>query len=78
LSLLNSDLGLRLADTFTIRLRREAGPSIPDQVHLAFQLCFARPPTLAESRETQAFVAQHGLPALARVLFNANEFLYVD
>ena len=78
LSLLNSDLGLRLSDTFAARLRHEAGPRISAQVRLAFQLCFARPPTVAESRETQSFVAQHGLPALARVLFNANEFLYVD
>jgi len=78
LSLLNSDLGLRLADTFASRLRHEAGLNTSDQVQLAFQLCFARPPTPVETRDSRLFVAKHGLPALARVLFNANEFLYVD
>ncbi len=78
LSLLNSDFGLRMADRLATRVRLEAGNTLPAQIHLAFRLCFGRPPNADEAKTSLSFSTRHGLPALARVLFNANEFLYVD
>jgi hypothetical protein len=43
-----------------------------------FRLCFSRTPTRQEALIAGNFSSRHGLAALARVLFNANEFLYVD
>jgi hypothetical protein len=35
-------------------------------------------PDEAELRRTVPFVKEHGLPALCRVVFNSNEFLFAD
>jgi len=78
LALLNSNFGLRMADRLAGRVERHAGPGVSARVSLAFQLCFSRPPTPDEAEAAGDFVTRHGLPALGRVLFNANEFLYVD
>ncbi|MBC7815890.1 MAG: hypothetical protein IAG10_03215, partial [Planctomycetaceae bacterium] len=37
-----------------------------------------RKPSTAEAAELRTFAGQHGVPTLARVLFNSNEFLYVE
>jgi len=78
LSLLNSTFGLRMADRLADRVTRQAASTTPARVRLTFRLCFSRSPTLAEAKAAESFVDRHGLPALARVMFNANEFLYVD
>jgi hypothetical protein len=78
LSLLNHSLVLRLSDRFAQRVRREAGDDPARQIERAFLLALQRPPEDEELRLTTSFVREHGLPALARVLFNSNEFLYVD
>jgi len=44
----------------------------------AYRLAFGRLPSVNELRVTEAFVQQHGLAALCRVIFNSNEFLYID
>ncbi len=78
LSLLNSNFVLRMADRLSARVRRETDNTLPARIRLAFRLCFARPPTATEAETSLSFAKRHGLPALARVLFNSNEFLYVD
>jgi hypothetical protein len=78
LSLLNHSLVLRTSDRFADRIRREAGDDSARQMERAFLLALQRPPDDEELRLTTPFVREHGLPALARVLFNSNEFLYVD
>ena len=41
-------------------------------------LTFARGPREQEAAGAEKLVAAHGLPALCRVLLNANEFLSID
>ena len=48
------------------------------QVCQAFLLAFDRDPDQVEVEESVKLIESHGLPALCRVLFNSNEFLYVD
>jgi mono/diheme cytochrome c family protein len=82
LNLLNSPFLLEQANLFAERLRREApvvaGVSDPGpQVRRGFRLAFGREPSAEEQTAAVDLVKEHGLPALCRALFNANEFLFV-
>ena len=78
LALLNNDFMLRQAGHWAERLDREAGEDIAAQVRRAYSLALLRQPDDAELAAAVALVKQAGLPQLCRMLFNANEFLYVD
>jgi len=78
LNLLNGRFALLQAEALADRLRREAGPDLPAQVARAFLLTFQRPATATEVADATALAARHGLPALCRALFNANEFVRLD
>lgn len=78
LALMNNALTLHLADAFAARLAREAGPDAGRQVDLAYRLALGRPPEPDERARAVAVVGRSGAPALARAIFNCNEFLYVD
>ena len=78
LSLLNNAFMIRSADHFAGRLKREAGEDVAKQAGRAYALVFGRAPTADEVDEARRFVGAHGLPQFCLVLFNANEFLYVD
>jgi hypothetical protein len=78
LSLLNDSFVLRMADRLAERLRDEAGLETAPQVERAYRLALARPPRPDELAAAQAFVTERGLAAFCRVLFNSNEFLYID
>lgn len=78
LSLLNNSFLLRMSDRFAARLVRDAGPDVTKQIQRAYELAFGRPTAADEVSRATRFAADHGLPALCRVLFNANEFLYVE
>jgi hypothetical protein len=67
-----------MSDRFAERLKREAGADLRRQIELAYQLAFVRPPQADELTQAVGFVREQGLPALCRVIFNSNEFLYID
>lgn len=77
LNLFNSPFALQQASALAERLRREAGDDPAAQIQRGWELAFNRRPTPAESTQTLAFAARHGLPAVARALLNANEFLFI-
>ena len=77
LNLLNSPFAVQQAQFFAERVEREAGTGTEAQVKRAFQLIFTRDPAAAEVAASVKLVQAHGLPALCRALFNANEFLTV-
>ncbi len=78
LALMNNSFTLRMAARFAARCDREAPAGLEDQIALAYDLAYNRRPREAELIEAKQFAARHGLTALCRVLFNSNEFLYVD
>ena len=78
LALLNNSLTLRMAAQMAARCEREAPGSLDNQVSLVYDLAFNRRPQQAELDEARQFASSHGLAALCRVIFNSNEFLYVD
>ena len=48
------------------------------QIDLAFRLATGRLATLQEKTQLSAFAQQHGLANACRVLFNLNEFTFID
>lgn len=77
LNLLNSPFAVQVAEAFAARVERETGKSVEAQVGRAFQLIFTRSPAREELTASVKLVEAHGLIALCRALFNANEFLTV-
>ena len=77
LNLLNSSFVLQQSEIFADRVRSEAGSERARQVDRAFHLAFGRIPQASERDAAVKLIGEHGLPALCRALFNANEFIYV-
>lgn len=78
LALLNNAFVLHVCDKFVERLQREAADDPARQVTRAYRLAYARRPLPDEQAAAERVVREHGLDVLARVLFNSNEFIYVD
>lgn len=78
LSLMNNAFVLRMSERFAQRLRDDAGDEVASQIQRAFRLAYGRDPQTNELGELAAFVGQHGLPELCRVILNSSEFLYID
>ena len=53
-------------------------PDSTGRVTFVCRRVWGRPPAADEAREFGAYAARHGLANLCRVLFNSNEFLFVD
>jgi hypothetical protein len=53
---MNSDFTLTQADRFAQRLKHDAGPDPREEVMLAFELTFCRPPDAGEMRQSLAFL----------------------
>ena len=60
------------------RLADPTRDSIEKQVVRAWQLAYQRNPTPDEARLASRLVADHGLKALCRALFNSNEFVTIE
>ncbi len=84
LALLNNSFVLRMADAFAERARRdvaeEGGGGAADAAatRRLFELAYGRAPLPAEEGASVEFVQRHGLAALARIVLNANAFVYVE
>lgn len=69
LALWNNPFMLRMSE----RLAARAGTA-EEMAELVWQ----RRPSASEAAELNAYLKRHGKPSLARLLFNTNEFLFVD
>ena len=78
LSLSNNVFMEKCAGRFADRLRREVGDDVSRQIDRAWRLAFARLPSDRERQAAREFVARQGLEQLVLVLFNTNEFLFVN
>ncbi|MBI1370029.1 MAG: DUF1553 domain-containing protein [Planctomycetes bacterium] len=77
LNLFNSTFTLTVADHLAQRIRREAGDDPKAQIDCAFRIMFGRKPTATEQSAAVEFLDSEDLAALARVLLNTNEFLFI-
>ena len=77
LTLFNNGFVLHYSQHFAARLEK-AGSTPEERIRAAFAICYQRPPAPEELAGAVALVDRHGLAAFCRVLFNSNEFLFVD
>lgn len=83
LAMYNGEFVSTEARHFAARLKREAGDDVDKQIDLAFRIALARQPDTGEAAAMKQLIARSespdaGLVGLCRVLFNSNEFVYVD
>jgi hypothetical protein len=77
LALWNNGFSLRMAETFARRVEGEAS-DVDGLVRRAYQIALQRDPLPDEAGPAQRLVAEHGVKALCRALFNMNELLTVE
>ena len=77
LALLNSKLTVAMARHFAARVEKEADERTR-QIEHAFQLALQRSPTDVERRQLVDYSTLHGMASACRLLFNLNEFVFVD
>jgi hypothetical protein len=77
LALMNDPFIIKQSECFADRLSKLASDPA-GQIKAGFHIAFGRAPTDAETNDLLPFVQQQGLPSLCRVLFNTNEFFFVD
>ena len=77
LSLLDNRFIVRQSEHTAARIQTAAAAPV-DQIHLLFQLVLLRDPTPAESQRWQAYAERHTLANACRMMFNTNEFVFVN
>ncbi|MBI3849661.1 MAG: DUF1553 domain-containing protein [Verrucomicrobia bacterium] len=77
LALLNDPFVLKQCEHFAERIN-SMSPDPSKQIEAAYQLALNRSPRPDESKLLIAYAKKFGLPNLCRVIFNSNEFLFVD
>ena len=77
LALLNDPLMIEQARHFADRMRATAAGPV-EQIRQGFRLAFGRSASSAEVSALAEYAGQHGLESAARLLFNSNEFIFVD
>jgi hypothetical protein len=77
LATLNNGFMVAMSRHFAERVARESA-GVDEQVSSAFRLAIGREPTADEHSALAAYAKQHGLANACRVLFNLNEFAFVD
>ena len=77
LALLNNKFMVRMAEHFAERIS-SLGDNNADRLRSAWRIAFARDPSAAELQKLTAYAEQHGLANACRLIFNMNEFVFVD
>jgi hypothetical protein len=78
LSMLNDKTVVKLSEEFAGRIERLGLPGSDQQVKAAWRLAFGHEPHAAQLDALVAYRNQFGLPNLCRVIFNSNEFLFLN
>jgi hypothetical protein len=77
LAMMNNPLMVKQAEFFAERLKGQSNePGL--QIDQAYRLALGRLPSASERGEMLAYVQKHGLANACRLLFNTNEFVFVD
>jgi mono/diheme cytochrome c family protein len=77
LAMLNNRFMVSMAEQFAKRIE-PLGADDAHRLAAAWQFAFARPPTLEELAPLVAYAGKHGLANACRVIFNMNEFVFID
>jgi hypothetical protein len=63
---------------FVVRMSEHLAERVGDDVAAAVRLCYGREASAKEAEAFAAYAKRHGMANLARLLFNSNEFQFVD
>ena len=77
LALLNNKFMVRMSQHFAARVETLA-PDSPARIIAAFWIATGRSPTQDELAELSNYANQFGLPNTCRLIFNLNEFAFID
>jgi mono/diheme cytochrome c family protein len=77
LALLNNPFVVRMAEHLAARVSA-SGSDLRRQITEAYQLALNRDPSPAELTAMSAYAGRHGMANVCRLLFNSNEFVFVD
>jgi len=77
LALLNNKLSVAMAEKFAERVDK-LGKNVEEKIASAYRIALGREPTKTESEALAGFAEKHGLSSVCRVIFNLNEFSFVD
>jgi hypothetical protein len=77
LAMLNNKQIVRQSELLAARLEKAASDT-SNQVRLLYRHVFLREATSSELHRSTEYVQQHGLANLCRLVFNSNEFVFVD
>jgi hypothetical protein len=78
LAMMNSAFVLEQAGHFASRLLAKDGEDLRGQVDAGWRLALGRSPTSVERQTAVDFLRRNSLQQLCLMLFNMNEFVYVD
>lgn len=78
LNLFNSPFVIERANQYAARVKQDRPDDLAAQIEHSFQLAVQRKPNATESEEALKVCEEHGLETLCRVLFNTNEFLFIQ
>lgn len=78
LAMMNSRFAVQKAGSFAARIRKEAGEDPVLQVKAGWITALGRPPDPDELDTAVAYLNRNSLSLLCLMLFNTNEFVYVD
>jgi hypothetical protein len=77
LAMLNNKFMVRMAEHFADRVK-PLGANTTQRLTAAWRLAFARDPSADELSTIVAYADRHGLANACRLIFNMNEFVFVD
>ncbi len=77
LALLNNPFMIRASQHFAERIRKSSG-ELSGQIAAGYRLALGREPAETELRMLVAHAEKHGLENVCRLIFNSNEFLFID
>ena len=75
LALLNNHFMVKMSQRFAENITKKKAS---DPVRLAFQMALSRVPSEEELRLLNSYEKKHGLAATCRIIFNLNEFSFID
>ena len=78
LSMLNDRFIVRQSEHFAARLEQIEPGDYRKQIKAAYNLALSRDPRESEMAELSAYAEKYGLPNLCRVIFNSNEFIFIN
>jgi hypothetical protein len=77
LAMLNNQFILRQSEHLAARVAKE-NSTLEKQIAAVYQLVLDRKPTRGELKDFKRYATEHGMANACRVIFNSNEFIFVN